>query len=462
MRMQKQSFFLLLSFVLLLFSPGLVFSTGTKESAPSVTTSGPVEVVFWHSSSGLAGEAMTKLIDRFNTTIGTDRNIRVKEVFQGKAADVATKLRASLQAERPRDLPDLAQLDATGVMDVRDSSYLTTISFLAGQDPAYDLSRLEPGALLSITYKDQLIGMPFNASTIVFYYNKDAFEEVGLNPDKPPRTLAELATYAGKLLKKSADGKTILRYGFAGVPTTYELVSWIGQQNGVSYLTDKANGHDGNPTHVVFDTDGTMARFLSEWRKVWQSGGLGNLTADVRQEFAAGRVAMYAASTSGLSTLLSSVGDRFKVGVGYFPRVDEASNGGVNIGGGALFAFDNGNDPGKKGTWEFLKFLMSAQSQFEWHKSTGYFPVSLDTYDLPDFKAHLQANPLFEVAINQLRDSDPRIQSVWWPNSYQAYYEIQNRIIEMLEQNLSVDQTVESLATVLNTYMADFNRMNKD
>lgn len=347
-------------------------------------------------------------------------------------------------------------------MDVRDSKHLVTITSLAGADPAYDLSRLEPGALLSITYRGQLIGMPFNASTIVFYYNKDAFKEVGLDPAEPPRTLAELAEYAGKLLKKSPDGKTVLRYGFAGVPTTYELVSWIGQQNGVSYLTDKANGHDGNPTRVVFNTDGTMARFLSEWRKVWESGGLGNLTADVRQEFAAGRVAMYAASTSGLSTLLSSVGDRFEVGVGYFPRVHEAADGGVNIGGGALFAFANGRDPGKKATWEFLKFLMNAQSQFEWHKSTGYFPVNLDTYELTEFKEHLRANPLFEVAINQLRDSDPRVQSVWWPNSYQAYYEIQNRIIEMLESNLSVDQTVESLAVVLNKYMADFNRMNKE
>jgi hypothetical protein len=32
----------------------------------------------------------------------------------------------------------------------------------------------------------------------------------------------------------------------------------------------------------------------------------------------------------------------------------------------------------------------------------------------------------------------------------------------MLEKNASVDQTVESLAAVLNKYMADFNRMNKE
>ncbi len=443
-----------------LFVAGPLFGAGSKQSVDRSPDS--VEVVFWHYNSGLLGEAMTTLVQRFNSTTGMEKGIVVKEVFQGKAADVATKLRASLQADRPKDLPDLAQLDATGVMDVRDSKYLVSVSSLASRDPSYDLHRLEPGALLSITYKDILIGMPFNASTILLYYNKDAFREVGLDPAVPPRTLADLANFAGKLVRRSADGRIVQRYGFAGVPTSYELVSWIGQQNGVSYLTDKSNGHDGNPTRVVFDEEGTMATFLTEWRKVWESGGLGNLTADVRQEFAAGRVAMYAASTSSLSTILSSVGDRFEAGVGYLPRVNEEADGGVNIGGGAIFAFDNGSDPLKAASWEFLKYLMSAESQFIWHKSTGYFPVSLDTYNLPEFSEHLINNPLFEVAINQLRDSDPRVQSVWWPNSYQAYYEIQNRIMEFLEKERSVDETVTALATVLNKYMADFNRMNRE
>ena len=225
-------------------------------------------------------------------------------------------------------------------------------------------------------------------------------------------------------------------------------------------MTDMANGHEGNPTRVVFDENDTMATFLTEWRKVYESGGLGNLSANIRQEFSAGKVAMHVASTSGLSTLLASIDGRFELGVGFFPKVNDQATGGVNIGGGALFAFDNGNDPGKKATWLFLKFLMNSESQFAWHKATGYFPVNLETYELPQFKEHVVENPLFQVAIDQLNASNPEIQSVWWPNAYQAYYEIQNRILEMLEQSLGVEQTVSSLASVLNQYMANYNRMN--
>ncbi len=444
--------------ILILIIPTMVFASGAKEISISDEIT---EVEFWHYSSGLLGEAMTELVDTFNATIGKEQRIVVREVFQGKASDVATKVRASIQANRAKDLPDLAQMDATGVMDVRDSALLVSTQDLISADPSFSMDELQPGTVLSMTYKDELIGMPFNASTILLYYNKDAFREVGLNPEQPPRTLAELADYAGKLMKMESDGKTVARYGFAGVPTTYELVSWIGQQNGVSYLTDKRNGHDGNPTQVVFDTEGTLATFLNEWRKVYEGGGLGNLTSDVRQQFIAGKTAMFVISTSSLATVIDSVGDRFEVGVGYLPQVNESSTGGVNIGGGAIFAFDNENDPGKVATWEFLKYLMSPESQLFWHQRTGYFPVHVDTYAMAEFHQHIEENPLFKVAIDQLADSDPRIQSVWWPNSYQAYFEIQNGILEMLERNISTEETVEKLASVLNRYMDEYNRMNQ-
>ncbi|MCK9286481.1 MAG: ABC transporter substrate-binding protein [Sphaerochaetaceae bacterium] len=453
-KLRGNAMILLIMVLLLTLFP--LFSKGQGETKKTTMQ----EVVFWHSNSGLQQEAMTLLVQTFNDTIGRENSVVVREIYQGKAADVATKLRASLQSGRNKDLPDIAQLDATGVMDVRDSVFLVPASDLADADASFDFSQLQPGAVLSTTYKNKVIGMPFNCSTIVLYYNKDAFIEVGLDPQHPPRTLAELADYTGKLAKYSADGKSIERYGFAGIPTTYELVSWIGQQHGLSYMTDMANGHEGNPTRVVFDENDTMATFLTEWRKVYESGGLGNLSANIRQEFSAGKVAMHVASTSGLSTLLASIDGRFELGVGFFPKVNDQATGGVNIGGGALFAFDNGNDPGKKATWLFLKFLMNSESQFAWHKATGYFPVNLETYELPQFKEHVVENPLFQVAIDQLNASNPEIQSVWWPNAYQAYYEIQNRILEMLEQSLGVEQTVSSLASVLNQYMANYNRMN--
>lgn len=451
----KRSFLVATLLILTLFT---LIGAPTKEKIDSSFT----RVEFWHSNSGLLGDATTYLVKNFNETIGQEKQIVVEAIYQGKAADVATKLRASLQANRSKDLPDLAQVDATGVMDVRDSNMMVSVQSLADKDPSFSFDELQRGTVLSMTYKDEVIGMPFNASTILLYYNKDAFREVGLDPDKPPKTLAELADYAAKLTRRSSDGKSVDMYGFGGVPTTYELVSWIGQQNGFSYLTDKRNGHEGNPTKVVFDSEGTLANFLTEWRNVYAKGGLGNITSDVRQQFVAAKVAMFVTSTSSLSTVLESVGDRFEVGVGYLPAVDEKSTGGVNIGGGAIFVFDNGNDADKKGTWEFLKYLMSSEAQFYWHQMTGYFPVNKGSYELEAFKEHIENNKLFKVAIDQLNESDPRIQSVWWPNAFQAYYEVQNAILKMLERDLSVDETVKDLSATINGFMDEYNRMNRE
>ncbi|NLA93542.1 MAG: extracellular solute-binding protein, partial [Spirochaetales bacterium] len=233
------------------------------------------------------------------------------------------------------------------------------------------------------------------------------------------------------------------------------------QQNGLSYLTDQANGHDGDVTRVVFDREGTLATFLDEWRKVYASGAVANLTSDVTQQFVAGRTAMMVASTSSLSTLLEAIGGRFELGVGFLPRVKAAATGGVNVGGGAIFLLDNGSDPEKRESWEFLKFLMGKEAQLYWHEKTGYFPTNHLTYAMDEFKAHIAQNPLFEVAIEQLLASNPKVQSVWWPNSYQAYYEIQNGIREMLEQNLSTEETVEKLAATLNRFIDDYYKMNQ-
>ena len=132
------------------------------------------------------------------------------------------------------------------MLDIRDNEYLISMERLARED-SFDLSEILESARLSVTYKGEMIAMPFNSSTIMLYYNKSAFEEVGIS--KPPRTLDELALAATKLKQTDAKGK-VVRYGFANVPTTYELIVWLGHQRGVSYLTDEENDnwyHDKSP-----------------------------------------------------------------------------------------------------------------------------------------------------------------------------------------------------------------------
>ena len=434
--------------VIALLALPMLFAQAQEESAPYTT------ITWWHPNSGLVGTASEELIKTFNRTVGEDLKIRVEGVYQGKANDVLTKLKPILQSKDQRDLPDLAQLDGSAVLDIRDSAQLITINELAGNEPEY-LSKIVEATLNSITYQGKILAMPFNASTILLYYNKDAFAKAGIA--KPPRTLDDVKTAAAKLRQTDDEGRTVF-WGIANVPTTYELMVWLGHQNGLTYLTDFENGHIGAPTRVLFDENGTMVNFLTKWQAIYDTGSLANLTSDLNGAFASGQVAMILASTSNLSTIVSMVGDRFEVGVANMPMVDENATGGVNVGGGAIWAFDNGKN-NQWAIWEFLKFATSAEEQLKWHIATGYFPVNVDTYELPEFKSHLQEHPLFGVASRQLMDSNPKLQGIWVPSAYQIYYAFQSGILKMLEEKQTPQAASKAIAKEINGYLQEYHLM---
>ncbi|MGE4584912.1 MAG: ABC transporter substrate-binding protein [Sphaerochaeta sp.] len=441
---------LLFTVAALLAGNGL-FAQARVESNEAIQ---PVVITWWHSNSGMAGKAADALVEGFNATIGTQKNIRVEAVYQGKANDVLTKAKGIWQSSVNTDLPDLVQLDAQAVLDIRDIPQLIPMETLAVND-GYDLSQILEAARLSVTYKQKMIGMPFNSSTIMLYYNKTAFEEAGIKT--PPKTLTELADTAKALVKQDANHK-VTRYGFANVPTTYELIVWLGQQHGLSYITDEENGHTGIPTKVLFDENGTMVTFLKQWKQLYASGAVENLTSDLNGAFASGRVAMIVASTSNLTTILNLVGDRFEVGVANFPMVNAEATGGVNVGGGALYALDNGSQH-SEAAWQFVKYATQAEQQLAWHIATGYFPVNTGTYDLPSFQEHMKNNPLYGVAIEQLMQSNPKLQGLWIPSSYQIYYAFQSGILKMLSEDKSPEETSKALAAEIDGYLADYLRM---
>jgi multiple sugar transport system substrate-binding protein len=70
-----------------------------------------------------------------------------------------------------------------------------------------------PAVLSQCAYKDDHYCLPWGTDTYALYWNKDLFEEAGLDPEKPPQTLEELAEYADKLTKMDDNGE-ITQIGF--------------------------------------------------------------------------------------------------------------------------------------------------------------------------------------------------------------------------------------------------------
>lgn len=438
-----------LAITLLAAAPFLLFAGGSSEQ--NVKT-----ITWWHSNSGILGEAADALVEEFNSTTGAENGIRVEAIYQGSANDTLTKVRAVWQAGDTSQLPDLVQLDSTGVVDMSTNPDIYYVEDLAAAQ-GDDLSFILDHALESMRYKGKVIGLPFNASTLLFYYNKTAFDEAGL---EAPETLDDLIAAAPLLTQRDGNGN-ITRYAIASVPTTYELCSFIGMQNGLSYITDMSNGHDGTPTRTVFREEGTLAAFLTKWRELYQTGGLNNLTSGVSAEFAAGRTASMLASTSNLTSVLEAIDGRFELGVASVPKVDENATGGVNLSGGALFTFHKTEET-ESAVWTFMKFLTSARSQLEWHIATGYLPVNRDTYNMEEYIAHCQANPLFQVASDQLLASNPKVVGLWIPSAYQVYYSFQSNIRSMLENGGDIEETVARMADEIDGYLDEFHIQNGD
>ena len=416
----------------------VLFAGGASES-------GKTTVEIWHSNAGIAGNAFEEIVDEFNSTIGEEKGIVIEPIYQGAANDVLTKVKAAATADRS-SLPDIAQLDATACLDMKNADYL-----ILPQDINLDTSYIMPSAIEALMSDRGLLGIPFNASSLLFFYNKTLFDSLSLDP---PETLADFAEIAPLLGEKDSNGK-ITRYAFAGVPATYELGTFIGAQNGLSYFVDMQNGHMGTPEKVLLEDEGTFRNFLVHWKNLYDTGWVNNITSGISTEFAAGRTATMLSSSSDIASVIKNVGGRFEVGTAFVPKTDENAKGGVNIGGGSFFIFTPSD-----AVRTVLEYFISENVQLKWAEETGYMPINTDLYDNPDYLSFLSENPQFKVAMDQTEASNPKVTSIWLPSAYQIYYSFQSTIRAVTEDGMDIDAAVHEMASIIQKAIDEYRAQN--
>lgn len=195
-------------------------------------------------------------------------------------------------------------------------------------------------------------------------------------------------------------------------------------------------------------------------RRFYACCGLKSYEESSRDEFFAGTNTMYLGSTANLTGMIAGVGDKFELGVGYLPSVTAQDDGGVTVGGSALFVFNKQDDAKVQAAWSFMKYMASPEVQLDWHQSTGYFPVNKGSYDLPGFAQHIQANPLYQVAIDQPHDSNPQVQGPWVPASYKFSGYITEALTAYIEGKIDVDAAIAQMTEACNTLISDYNQAN--
>jgi sn-glycerol 3-phosphate transport system substrate-binding protein len=366
--------------------------TGKAVKKVEIKPGEKVKVVFWHAMGGKLGEAVQQLVNDFNKS---QDKVQVEAVYQGTYDEALQKLKAA----GPNG-PTMIQVYEIGSRFMIDSGLVTPMQSFIDADN-FKTDDFEPNILDYYTFDGKLYSMPFNTSTPLMYYNKNAFKEAGLDPNKPPQTFEEFHEYAKKLTKKQGSET---RYG-AGIA----WYGWFFEQllavQGAHYV-DNENGRKGRATKAIIDSKEGEA--ILTWLKSMVDDGsavnLGRKTADTQAAFASGRIAMTLDSTSVLSTILNGVGDKFEVGTAFLPR-PSGSKGGVIIGGASLWITNLKSEKEQWAAWEFVKWVASPEVQAKWSTLTGYFPIRKSAYEQPLIKEWHAKRPQFTTAIEQLRAS---------------------------------------------------------
>ncbi|TQR20431.1 ABC transporter substrate-binding protein [Psychrobacillus vulpis] len=404
-----------------------------KENNEVVTTEeGKTVISFWHAMSGVGQTSLDSIVADFNAS---QDKYEVQAEFQGTYEESLTKLRS---VGGTKDAPAITQVFEVGTKYMIESGFVEPIQKFIDEDK-YDISQLEGNILNYYTVDDELYSMPFNSSTPVMLYNKDAFKAAGLDPEKAPATFSEVIAAAAKLKTDDMKGFSMLTYGWF-----FEQL--VATQGGL-YVNEE-NGRAGDATEATFNGEEGLRvfEFLDTMNKAGTFGNFGTNWDDIRAAFQSGKVAMYMDSSAGVTGIINNA--PFEVGVAYIPYSDEAERKGVVIGGASLWMSKGIAEAEQKAAWEFMKYLTTPEVQAKWHLETGYFAINPSAYDEAVVKDAWGKMPQLKVTVDQLQSTEPSIATQGalisvFPESRQQVVTALENLYQGMSPQEALDQAAE-------------------
>ena len=351
------------------------------------------EVVWWHSMGGALGEWVNDLAKDFN---GRQKDYKVTTVFKGTYDESMT---AAIAAFRAGNAPHVLQVFEVGTATMMASkgAIKPVAQLMKDAGVKFDPKVYVPAVSGYYTAPNgEMMSLPFNSSTTVLHYNKDAFKAAGLDAERPPSTWPEVALAAAKL---KANGHKC--------PFTTSWQSWTQLESFSAWhnveFSTKRNGFNGLDTRLAITTP-LHVRHIENLANMAKQGlfvykGRGN-SADAT--FVSGECAM----VTGSSALYGSVkrNAKFTGGIGalpYYPDVPGSPQNTV-IGGASLWVMSGKKPDEYKGVAEFFKFLSEPKVQAEAHQRTGYLPITLEAYTLTEKSGFYKQNPGTDVSVTQM------------------------------------------------------------
>ncbi len=418
-------------------------TTGGSGTGSAASEDGRVHVTFWHAMNT---DLIPEIAGKFNES---QDEVYVEALYQGAYGDVLNNFRMAMAAGG-QDAPDIVQVYEGGSAFMIESGYATPVQTYIDEEN-YDLSDILPLIRNYYTYNGTMYSMPFNSSNAVLYYNKDMFRAAGLDPEAPPTTFEELGEYAKQL---KTDGVAGVALPIDTSLFEFNMVN-IGKE-----IVDNGNGRNARATKAVFSDNGGGLEVFQAYNGLYLTGATEDFGSDSLQAFMGQKTAMTISSSSLVSTVANTVGENFEVGVAQMPRTNPDVDCGIPVGGGTLWLANKGEPEKERAAFQFLKFMIEPETQAEWHMATGYYAISQKAYELESVKEFYEENPLFEVAVEQIMNSNTDAVGPVYAVNMEARSKIQDHWRAMMEQTETPEEAIRAAQDEVTALIEQYNATN--
>jgi sn-glycerol 3-phosphate transport system substrate-binding protein len=422
-------------------------------AAFSLSAQAVTEIQWWHSMTAVNGEWVNDLAKGFNES---QKDYKVTPTYKGTYAESMT---AAVAAFRAGNAPDILQVFEVGTATMMASKNAIVPVGKVMKDAG---EKFDPKAYISAVAgyytapNGEMLSFPFNSSTTVFYFNKDAFKAAGLDTTKAPTTWPEVALAAAKL--KASGNKCPLTLAWQTWTQLESFSTW----HNIEFAT-KGNGMQGmdarlkvnSPLHVRHIEN--LANMAKQGLFVYK--GRENIP---EASFISGECAMITTSSGFYGNVAKNA--KFAWGIAPLPNYPDVPGAPQNtvIGGASLWVMAGKTPDEYKGIAKFFTYISRPEVQSASHMRTGYLPVTTAAYNLTDKSGFYQKNPGTDVAVIQMiRKTTNKSRGIRLGN----YVQIRTIEDEELEQvwggKKTAKEALDSIVSRGDELLARFEKANK-
>jgi len=366
--------------------------------AAPVASAEPVELQWWHAMTSVNADRVNKIAADFNAS---QAGYKIVPVFKGSYAET---MNAGVAAYRAGNAPHIIQIFEVGTatMMAAKGAVKPVYQLMAEAGEPFDQNAYLPAVTAYYSTADgKMLSLPFNSSTAITYWNKDAFKKAGLDADKAPQTWPETLAMAQKLRA-------------TGVPCglTAAWISWTQIEQFSAWhnipMATKANGLEGADA-VLEINNPVLAKHIQNLAAAQKdkSFDYGGRTTEPEGKFLNGECAMIQTSSAAFGIFKS--GAKFDFGMAelpYYPDVAGAPQNSI-IGGASLWVMGGKKPEEYNGVAKFFTFLSQTGLQQKLHEDIGYLPITKAAYEATKASGFYKKNPGREIPVLQMTAKQP-------------------------------------------------------